>query len=322
MEFKRIVTRTLPNGKASKVYPFHISLEGLESNLLCRDDEDYDHLVKSFLIGSYKHNCIIIIYIAMSNHGHIALLSEDMNCAYNAARSIKKRHSQYLSWKYNEKSLLARSDISVKYLDSDSYLRNALAYIPRNALDAGSRIEDYPWSSYRGVFSQGRCPSAIRSVSSLSRRERESIFRTHEDLNNVPWLLNAENNVEPASACDYQYLESAFKCDQAFFLRTIGSLNLSQMRQQLVVNGRIRQTDTEMLAVIKDMADRWFHKPMLDLTPEQKARMLPYLYRSYRTSIPQLARCLSMNRNVVSGLLSSSEFMSSHGNKMNTPSTG
>ena len=102
-------------------------------------------------------------------------------------KSVKKRHSQYLSWKYNERGILSRARMDVRYLDSDWYVRNALAYIPRNAEDAGCRIEDYRWSGYRGMFVQGKSPAACRSVIGLSRREREDLFHTHLDLSKVPW---------------------------------------------------------------------------------------------------------------------------------------
>lgn len=303
MAFQRIVTRVLPDGTTRKVYPFHISLEGMESSLLCRDDEDYDQLEKCIYVSAWKGNCLVIIEIVMSNHGHCSVLAEDMESAYRVGMLIKKRHSQYLAWKYNEKGILARTELSVKYLDSDWYVRNALSYIPRNAIDAGARVEDYRWSAYRGMFTGGRCPAALRRVADLSQRERSSLFHTHEDLGNVPWLLNADGGIEPASACDWQYLESAFNNDQAFFLKTIGTVNQAQMRQMLVISGRKRQTDTEMLAIVKNLADKWYGKTLMELTPEMKARILPYLYRSYHTTIPQLARCLGMPRDVVATLL-------------------
>lgn len=303
MSFQRIVTRRMPDGTEQRMYPFHISLEGMESILLCRDDEDYDHLQKSIYLAAWKCRCRIIAEIAMSNHAHAAVLASEQESAIKAGEAIKKHHSQYLSWKYNEKGILNRSDICVKYLDTDWYVRNALAYIPRNAADAGQRIEDYRWSSYRGMFVQGRCQAGIRRVAGLTRRERERLFRTHEDLSAVPWILNADDGIEPVSACDHQYLESAFNNDQTFFLKTIGTVNVAEIRQKLVLNGREKQTDVEMLAIARQYADNWYGKNILELTPEQKAHLLPYLYRSYRTTIPQLARCLQIPRDTVAGLL-------------------
>ena len=85
----------------------------MESVLLCRDDEDYDHLQKSFYLAAWKTGCRVIAEIAMSNHGHAAVLAPTLEKAQNAGEMIKKRHSQYLSWKYNEKGILNRSDILI-----------------------------------------------------------------------------------------------------------------------------------------------------------------------------------------------------------------
>ena len=303
MAFQRTPIRQLPDGTSSKVFPFHISLEGLESNLLCRDEEDYDHLEKSFFLSAWKNNCLIVMEIAMSNHGHGCVLAPNMTAALRTGEMVKKRQSQYLSWKYGEKSILSRSRVDVRYLDSDWYVRNALAYIPRNAEDANCRIEDYRWSSYRGMFVQGRSEASVRKASALSKREMKAVFRTHEDLSAVPWLLNIEGGIEPASACDWQYLESAFNHEQAYFLKTIGSLNKAEMVQQLTLNERLRHTDTEMLAILVNLADKWFHKTIMELTPEMKSRLLPYVYRCYRTTIPQLARCLQLPKDAVSSLI-------------------
>ena len=90
------------------------------------------------------------------------------------------------------------------------------------------------------MFADGRCPEAVRRVADMSRREREAVFHTHEDLSGVPWLVNADGGVEPASACDYAYLESAFSNDQAFFLKTIGSVNVPESIKEV---GFIVRTD-------------------------------------------------------------------------------
>ena len=131
------------------------------------------------------------------------------------------------------------------YLDSDWYLRNALAYVPKNALDALSRVEDYRWSGYRGMFCQGKTTSGFRRADTLTRREKEACFHTHDSLDGLPWILNANGELEPASTCDHAYLEAAFNHDQAFFLKTIGTVNMAEMQQKLVDNPRQRQNDTK-----------------------------------------------------------------------------
>ena len=303
MGFERIVTRRFPDGKVCKAYPFHISLEGMTSILLCRADEDYDILIKYFHVCGWANNVLVINDIAMSNHGHLAVLARDYDSAKRAGEAIKKNYSQYMSWKYGEKKSLIRADVCVQYLDSDWYVRNALSYIPRNALDAGSNVEEYPWSSYRATFSQTSRSHCSRKVASLSRREKEALFHTHADLSNVPWVLDLEGRLDPASCCDSQYLESAFNHDQAFFLRMIGSVNCVEMYQKLVAGPRQRQKDDSFHLILADTADRWFHKSIPDLTLEMKARLIPYIYRCYRTSPKQLARCLRLDVQQVEAIL-------------------
>lgn len=304
MAFQRIVNRKCPDGIVRTLYPFHISFKGMESFVLCRDEDDYDVLEKYFHVCSWHNNVLVISRIAMSNHGHMAVLATHYDSACRSGEAVKKNYSQYITYKYGEKKTLLRADINVQYLDSDWYVRNVLAYIPRNAMDTGARIEDYPWSSYRGAFLQkGKGLPAGRPVAFLGRRERESLFRTHVDLSHVPWTIDADGHLVPVSCCDNAYLESAFNNDQAFFLKTIGSMNPAEMDQKLLTGPRQRKTDTEFLVIASDIADRWFHRSVPSLTLEQKARLLPTLYRTHRTSINQLARCLQMERQQVEQML-------------------
>ena len=303
MAFQRVVERLLPDGTIAKVYPFHISLEGMESILLCRDDEDYDHLEKSFYLGALDANVLVISEIAMSTHGHCAVLAVSWEGAAVVGEYVKKRHSQYISKKYGERNVMARTRISVQYLDSDRYVRNALAYIPRNAADTGYRIEDYPWSSYRGMFARAEMVTGWRAVSGLSRREKEAVFRTHKDLSQVAWVLDERDRIVPSSACDCAYVESAFLNDQTYYLRLIGEVNPAEMHQKLVLNSRVWQNDAKFMVCVTDVASRWFKKEVPTLTPAEKAKLITYLFRSYYTSVSQLARCLQLRKEDVRRVL-------------------
>lgn len=295
MAFERICSRTLPDGRVRKVYPYHVSLEGMSQLVLCRDDEDYDVMVKCIFVCARRKNVIVVIHIAMSNHGHATILAASQKDADAFKVEWLRMYSQYFSKKYRQRKVLRHTSAVALYLDSDWYLRNTLAYVPKNALDAMSRVEDYRWSGYRGMFCQGKAPGGFRRAASLTRREKEACFHTHDSLKGVPWLLNLDGELEPASACDHAYLESAFGNDQAFFLRTIGTVNMAEMQQKLVDNPRQRQNDSEMLKTIGDIAQGWFKCSLLDLPREKKVRLLPYIYRSFHTSIAQLARCFGLD---------------------------
>ena len=82
-------------------------------------------------------------------------------------------------------------------------------------------------------------------------------------------------------------------------MKTIGTVNCAEMEQKLVHNHRSMRPDSEFLLTIDDMAERWFQRKPFELTIEQKIRMLPYIYRCYRTTVSQLARCLRMGKDDV-----------------------
>lgn len=296
MAFQRVTTRQLPDGTVSRVYPFHISMEGMESVLLCRDDEDYDVLQKYFYGCSWVNNVLVIIDIEMSNHGHLAVLADSLESAIRVGNAIKKNHSQYISHKYGEKSILARSDIKVLYLNSDQYLRNALAYIPRNALDTGCKIEEYQWSSYNAMFSSAKRQGGSMMVSAMTRREKEAIFHTHADLSRVPWMIDNNGLLITQTACDHKYLEDAFLADQAFFLKTVGGLNPAEMYEILISGPRQRQNDSVFMLKASDIADKWFGKKIPNLSVEQRIRVLTHLFRTCNTTSAQLARCMQMKK--------------------------
>ena len=301
MAFERICIRTLPDGSVRKVYPYHVSLEGMTQLVLCRDDEDYDVMVKYAFLCARRKNVIVVIYVAMSNHGHATILATCQEDADAFKVEWLRAYSQYFSNKYRQRKVLRHTSAVAIYLDNDWYVRNALAYVPKNALDVGSRVEDYRWSGYRGMFCQGKAPDGFRKAAALTRREKEACFHTHDSLDGLPWIVNADGELEPASSCDHAYLESAFGNDQAFFLKTIGTVNMAEMQQKLVDNPRQRQNDVEMLKTIDALSKSWFKCPLLDLPIEKKARLLPYVFRAYRTTVSQLARCFGQSPETVAG---------------------
>lgn len=307
MAFKRICSRRLPDGSIRKVYPYHVSLEGMKQVVLCRDDEDYDVMVKYIFLCARRKNVIVVIHIAMSNHGHATILATCQEDADAFKEEWKRMYSQYFSHKYGERNVLGKTSAVALYLDNDWYVRNALAYIPKNALDALSRVEDYRWSGYRGMFCYGSAPAGVRTVVSLTRREKEACFHTHDSLSGLSWQLNREGELEPASACDHAYLEAAFNQDQAFFLKTIGTVNMAEMQQKLVDAPRQRQNDSEMFKTIDNISRQWFRCELPNLSLERKARLLPYIWRTNRTSIAQLARCFGLERTVVARMLGKPE---------------
>lgn len=300
----KAVYRELPDGQTEKVFPFHISLEGLKQQIICRDDKDCDVMVKILAVCALRKNVIVIIYAVVSNHAHIAVLARTYDEALAYAQEVKRVYSMYFRKKYGEAKVLRETDVCVKYLDTYQYLRNALAYIPRNAYDNGAQnIADYKWTGFRACFRKADAKQGVRSVDNIPVLERRKIFHTGDNLKGRGWVLNAEDELEPYSFCDTAYLEKAFFDEETLFYKTVGGLNSSEMTQDLVVSPRKMKTDAAFLREVNELSERWFECGARDLSPNQRARILPYIYHSIRTSVPQICRALGLSREEARRLL-------------------
>ena len=299
----RIVERTLPDGTAARVQPFHVSLKGLEKTVLCRDDEDYDATVKYIAICAKRKNVIVVIYAVVSNHSHECVLARSQRDADAYGEELKRMYSMWFSKKYKEEGILQRVDAKAIPLDTDSHLRNALAYIPNNALDNNCPVHEYPWSGFRAMFRHTPenkiWKPGIKPVSLLTKREREVIMHTGDSLKFVPWLLDEDDRLAPESFCDCDYLEQVFNHDQAFWLRIAGGVNQAEMEETLVEAPRRMLPDSEFYKVVADIVGRWFKTGIAVLPPEKKIRLIPYIWRTRKTTVNQLSRVLGMDRATV-----------------------
>lgn len=301
---KRIVYRKLPDGSFQCVQPFHVSLEGLEKAVICRDEKDYDAMTKILCICAWRKNVIIIIYAVVSNHSHAAILALNQADADSYAMELKRMTGMWIRKRYNQKEIMKHVDAKAISMDTEWYVRNTLAYIPRNALDNGCPVNEYPWSGYRAMFSDGQMGEGpFRKVADLKKREKAQIMHTCENLSEVPWLLDKKGHLVPYSFCDHVYLEQAFEGDQSFFLRTIGSLNPAEMYHKLIESPRIMLTDGEFLKQTNDVCQRWFRADLTEIPLEKRIRLITYLKHTTKTTVPQLSRIFGMDRDTVSAII-------------------
>jgi len=301
---RRIVHRKLPDGSFRNVGPYHVSMEGLEKVVLCRDDEDYDAMVKILCICARRKNVIIIVYAVVSNHCHVAVLAATQADADAFGQEVKRMYSMWFSRRYGEQRTLKRMDVKAIFLDNEWYVRNALAYILRNALDNGCNVNEYRWSAYRAMFGgEGAKPLTGRQVAALTKNEKRLLMHTGDSLNDVGWILDNDGRLIPSSFCDSEYLEQAFEHDQAFFLKTIGSQNPAEMHLKLVEKPRTMLVDAEFYKDVNEISQRWFQADLANLSLERKTRLIPYLSRTMKTTVSQLARTFGLSRTQITVIL-------------------
>lgn len=294
----------LPGGLRVLLYAFHVCLKGLESKILVRDDEDYDVFVKMIFVCAHRLGVQVLIYGVVSNHAHVCLLACDLETAKLFGERLKMMYSRYFRNKYGEEGVLRRVQVSALPIDSDWYLRNVLAYIPRNALDNGARnVSEYRWTGYRAMFCGGKIEDSAVKVCELSKRERERIMHTGDNLDDVPWVLNSRGELEPASCCNWKLFEKAFNNEQAFFLRVLGGVNSAEMKEKLVDAPRNKKQDNDFLKSVSDICQRWFQQTPENLSFEKKVRVIPYIKRVMKTDVAQLARTFELSREQIESIL-------------------
>ena len=116
-------------------------------------------------------------------------------------------------------------------------------------------------------------------------------------------MLNKKNELDPFSICDHAYLEQAFENDQAFFLKTIGTLNVAEVRYDLEEKPFNMVSDSVFYNEVNELSMKWFGKSTDNLTVERKYRLLTFCYRSFKTSVSQLARVFRLDREKVRAIL-------------------
>lgn len=312
MRFERCPLRDMPEIGICRMYPFHISFEGLETLILCRDEEDYDTFVKIICTCVFKFGAILLMYVVVSNHAHFTILARSLKNAEALSNEIKRRYSMYFQKKYGIGMSLQNTDSKPLYIDNDRYLRNAIAYDIRNAADNGSKdVIHYEWSGAEALFNMksgsgsplSGCGSGNRKVCELSKRERRRIMHTDDDLSKVGWLLDGKDRLVRDSLIDIQYVEKAFLNDKTYLLKVVGCLNEAEMYCKLVSNPRRKMNDDEFLREVNDISKRWFECDVRNLNMEKKTRIVKQAYFSLRTNVSQLSRTFEIDRETMSVLI-------------------
>ena len=146
-------------------------------------------------------------------------------------------------------------------------------------------------------------PPEGRKVAILTKREIGRLMHTRDSLKDVAWQLDEFDRLIPDSFCDTAYLEQAFNDAPAYWLKTIGSVNTAEMEEKLVDGPRRMVSDSDFHKIVTDTVQRWFSHDLAALPRDKKMRIIPYLWRTRKTSIRQLARVMGMSREEIGKIL-------------------
>lgn len=297
----------LPDGSLAHVTPYHFCTKGEESKILFRDSEDFRVAHNFIPICAHRANVTVAADCVLGSHVHCGILARNYADAVKFSNSYKISTSMFLVSKYGSEHGCSFREIESKPLPVDSfrYFRNMVCYILKNALDMGEAVDAYCWSSFRSLFRNGRIPVTTTAVKNLKYREARACLKSRIAFDKVPWLLNSSGVIEPASYCDWKYVERLFRNDQSFFLKCLGMTDNAQMDQLLVINPTAFLSCEELLKEIEQRSHQRYGKPVLDLTVAQKIPLIKSVFFSFRTSKSQLARCFGLKKEEVARILGS-----------------
>lgn len=285
---------------------YHICTEGLETEIIMRDDEDFAVARNYMALSSWKTKVFILAFCLMSNHVHVLVGTKNRKQALDFIRHFKQIYSTYLHNKYGLDNALKGQLESIAIISDIKYLRNCIAYILRNAVSAMicRRVDEYPWSSYGAYFKEGKTGLEL-PIASLKGRQRKRILRTRMNLDDCPFRIYEDGNISVDSFVRNDLVHLAFNNSGKLFLYYLGCCNDTQMEYEFAIRPLMMSNDYDLLSAAEGVAAQRFRgKNISKLTSSEKCSMLKHLYFNYKSTVPQLSRVMGLSRDLVRKVLS------------------
>jgi putative transposase len=117
------------------------------------DDVDRRRFLKIVAAGLKKFGAECYVYDLMDNHFHKILHTPRANLP-QVMQHIDGLYTQYENWRHGTTGHVLEGRYTGIVIDDTCYLRNAIAYVLRNPVEARlvSDAGDWPWSSYNAAM--------------------------------------------------------------------------------------------------------------------------------------------------------------------------
>lgn len=135
---------------------FHVVLSSATGEVICRDEADYTMLENLVGISAIKCGMRVAAYAVMSNHVHVALLSE---AAESFIKRVKLGYVRYFNSKYLRSGALFKGQVYSEPVLGYMKQRVVLSYILRNPIHHGicETAFEYGHSSINAYFQNAQC---------------------------------------------------------------------------------------------------------------------------------------------------------------------
>ena len=145
---------------------YHVMGRGNRKQMIFTDARDRRQFLKIVAAALKKFGAKCYGYCLMGNHFHLVLNTPLGNLA-KVMHCIDGAYARYVNWRHNVTGRLLEGPYTAILIDDTCYLRDAIAYVLRNPVEAKlvKAPEEWPWSSYRA--SMGTASSGFLTLSWL-----------------------------------------------------------------------------------------------------------------------------------------------------------
>lgn len=119
------------------------------------DDVDRRRFLKIVAAALEKFDAECYVQCLMDNHFHKVIHTPRANID-RVMQHIDGLYTQYVNWRHRTTGHVLEGRYTGIVIDDTCYLRNAVAYVLRNPMEAGLVVDpgDWHWSSYRAAMGQ------------------------------------------------------------------------------------------------------------------------------------------------------------------------
>lgn len=271
---------------------WHLCTKGLKDKLLFRDRKDFIHGMNSVALCSLSAPVAVLAFCLMDNHVHLVVNGIEDRCRH-FMRSFMVRTALNIRVKYGETNPLTGVEVTIKKIDSLTYLGSVIAYVHRNPMAAGICAPyNYEWCSAALPFRsrQSSLSAGILKVGDYSEFALRTLLKTR--MTNLPanWKIGSEGMVLPESYLRIGYVEKLYGSIAAY-MYALNRNNDARLELDLVADKGKAYDDATLASFIPAICMEEFGVEGFDkLDIDRKCEMAILLRKRYGSGVKQIAR--------------------------------
>ena len=291
---------------------WHLCTPGYSQCLLFRDKHDYREGMNMVALSACKFSKKVGIYAfeLMSNHLHFVIESSKED-AMDFYHDFYARLRRFLG-RQGRGGELNSISYSLIPVDNETYLKNLIAYVHRNAFLVNSAYSPFNWlwGTNAHIFNSLESHMHKMPLHQIPNRTRQEKFHSREvDFPHDYYLIgnfDGENilsgYISPACYCKIKECEQLFtSAHQYYFNVTRRVESFSDIAREL--GDIITYTDEELFSTATHLLLTKYNKEKFSmLNRNEKIEIAKVLHFNYNADNAQICRILRLNDSLVDSL--------------------